>query len=280
MKKRTLPFGYEVRSGVICECEPEAKVVCWLFSSYADGKSFKELALSLQAEGVPYQNGDASWNKNKVARIINSTVYLGTEVYPPLIGGELYDRAMEKKPACVMTEESSRVKAVWQISRCACCGGRIRMASGNNGWNRWCCTDCDQISPCAVTERIMTNLRGIWHDLVTGECDITAPVRENAPDALLTDAEKAFDALLDEDGFDEKAAMSAAMKLTARRYDSVSSADYETERIRYILRKAASDTEMDVDLLRAVSSVILIYPDGSAGVRLANGQVMQRNEVT
>ena len=107
MKNRTLPYGYEVRNGVICESSSEAVVVRRLFSRYAEGKSFKDLAICLQAEGVPYHGGDVSWNKNKVARIINSSLYLGTEKYPPLVTQELYDRAAAKKPSCDMTEETS-----------------------------------------------------------------------------------------------------------------------------------------------------------------------------
>ena len=276
MKNRTLPYGYEVRNGAICECAAEAKIVRRLFSSYAEGQSFQDLSLSLQAEGVPYHGGDVNWSKNKVARIINSSLYLGTEKYPPLVGEALYDRAAAKKPACGMTKETGRTKAIWRISRCACCGGKIRVVSGKTGWNRWCCSDCGQIGPRAVTACIMTNLSKIWNELVTGAYEITAPICENTPGASLAEAETAFGVLLDEDKFDEKAAMSAAMKLAAMRYDCIGSADYETERIRYMLQNAEPAAEMDVDLLRSISSAILIHSDGMVSVRLSNGQVLER----
>ena len=280
MKNRTLPYGYEVRNGVICESASEAVVVRRLFSRYAEGKSFKDLAICLQAEGVPYHGGDVSWNKNKVARIINSSLYLGTEKYPPLVTQELYDRAAAKKPSCDMTEETSRTRAVWQLSRCACCGGKIRVVSGKTGWNRWRCPDCDQIGPKAVTPRILTNLNELWNNLLTGAIKITTSTCENAPDASLTEAENAFDALLNEDGFDEKTAMSAAMKLAAMRYERIPSADYETERIRYILQNAAPVKEVDVAMLRSISSAIQIHPDGRVSVRLTNGQMLEGDERT
>lgn len=122
----------------------------------------------------------------------------------------------------------------------------------------------------------MTNLSKIWNELVTGAYEITAPICENTPGASLAEAETAFGALLDEDKFDEKAAMSAAMKLAAMRYDCIGSADYETERIRYMLQNAEPAAEMDVDLLRSISSAILIHSDGMVSVRLSNGQVLER----
>lgn len=275
MKNRTLPYGYEVRKGAICANASEAEIVRGLFRDYAEGRSFRELALRLQGDGIPYHEGDASWTKNKVARIINSAVYLGREKYPPLIGKDLYDRAAARKPPCGMTEETSKAKALWQISRCACCGGWIRVIPGKTGWNRWNCSRCGRIGAGAVTGKILPRLEEIWHGLINGRYEIEAPPDEPARNAELAEKETAFDALLDEDGFDEKVAMAAAMELAAMRYGYIGSADYETERIRYMLRDMSLTAEMDVEVLRSVASAILIYPDGNVSVQLANEQILE-----
>lgn len=281
MKNRTLPYGYEVRKGAICANTSEAEIVCGLFRDYAEGKSFRELALRLQGDGIPYHEGDANWTKNKVARIINSAVYLGTEKYPSLIDKDLYNRAAARKPPCGMTEETSKAKALWQISRCACCGWRIRVIPGKTGWNRWNCSGCGQIGAGAVTGKILPRLEEIWHGLINGQYEIETPHDEAARNAELAEKESAFAALLDEDGFDEKAAMDAAMELAAMRYNRIGSSDYETERIRYTLRDVSPAAEMDMDTLRSVASAILVYPDGNVSVQLANGQIlegMRKNE--
>ena len=106
MKNRTTPYGYEIRNGRICVSSMEGNVVIELFRAYANGASFKALAEQMRSRGIPYHDGEAAWDKNKIARILNCSAYLGTAEYPALIDQNLYEKARARKPACAMSEET------------------------------------------------------------------------------------------------------------------------------------------------------------------------------
>lgn len=275
MKNRMLPYGYEMKDGKIAANTTEAEVVRMLFRAYTDGASFKTLAEQLEYRGVPFQNGDVRWNKNKVARILNSELYCGEAAYPALIDRSLYEQAKARKPACCeISDDARRVKAIRALSRCAACGGAIRMSAGRGGWTRWNCTDCGALGAQAETERIMGNITALYHALLRGEYEISTPENDAPTSELLLQKKSAFDELLDDENFDETSATAAAMELTAMRYDSIGSADYETGRIQYLLGQVREGTETDITEIREISDAILIHPDGGVSVRLKNGQLV------
>ena len=277
MKNRTMPYGYELRDGKCCVSRSEAEIVTELFTAYARGASYKELAERMAGRGVPYRNGDIAWNKNKIARILSCTIYLGTAEYPALIDRSLYDAAMARKSAYTKSEETGRVRAIREISRCGCCGGRIRMSAGREGWVRWNCADCDALGAKATTENIVPQVEAILASLIRGEFAIVEPPHKETQAAALTQKESGFAAMLEAEDFDEAAAVTTAMELAAARYDCIGSEDYETMRIRHRVEQAAGNTNFDMNLLRDVASEILIQPSGEVDIMLKNGQTTGRN---
>ena len=83
-----------------------------------------------------------------------------------------------------------------------------------------------------------------------------------------------LDTLMDRQPMEEEKAKMTAYTLAAVRLNTIGSEDYETMRIREILR-----SEMPPhDLLKSIASAVLIHPDGSAGLKLKNGQIMERSK--
>lgn len=277
MKNRTMPYGYELRDGKCCASRTEAETVTELFAAYARGASYKELAERMAGRGIPYHNGDTAWNKNKIARILNCAAYLGTAEYPALIDRSLYDAANARKPVCAMSEETRKAKAIREMSRCGCCGGRIRMSAGREGWVRWNCADCDALGAKATTKNIVPQVEAILASLIRGECGIVEPSHTETQAPALTQKESSFAAMLEAEDFDEAAAITAAMALAAARYDCISAKDYETMRIRRRVEQAAGNTNFDMNLLRDVASEILIQLGGEVDIMLKNGQIIGRN---
>ena len=277
MKNRTMPYGYELRDGKCCVNKCEAETVTELFAAYVSGASYKELAERMTGRGVPYHNGDTVWNKNKVARILNCTAYLGTAEYPALIDRSLYDAAMARKPAYTISEETSKARAIREMSRCGCCGGHIRMSAKREGWVRWNCADCGALGANATTENIVPQVEAILASLIRGELAIVEQPYKETQVPALTQKESDFAAMLEAEDFDEAAAMTAAMELAAARYDRIDSEDYETMRIRRRVEQAAGNTNFDMNLLRDVASEILIQPSGEVDIMLKNGQITGRN---
>lgn len=276
MKNRTTPYGYGVQNGRICVSGMEGNVVIELFRAYASGASFKALAEQMRSKGIPYHDGDAAWDKNKIARILNCSTYLGTVEYPALIDRNLYEKARARKPACAISEETRMAKAVREIARCACCGGKIRMGAGRTGWTRWNCDECGALGANATTEKIMGQLEVAWLSLQ--EHMIREPQREEARDDALTRAESDFAAMLDEANFNETAAIEKALELAVARYDCISSSGYETMRIRRLIKEAPGTAGVDVNLLRSIAAAILIKPDGGVDIILKNRQTIGRDD--
>ena len=279
MKNRTMPYGYELRDGKCCVSGREAEIVTELFAAYARGASYKELAKCMASRGVPYHDGDTAWNKNKVARILNCAAYLGTAEYPALIDRSLYDAAMARKPAYTISEETSRARAIREMSRCGCCGGRIRMSAGREGWVRWNCADCDALGAKATTKNIVPQVEAILASLIRGESIIVEPPHKETQVSALMQKESSFAATLEAEDFDEAVAMTTAMELASARYDCIGVEDYETMRIRRRVEQAAGNTNFDMNLLRDVASEILIQPSGEVDIILKNGQTIGRDGV-
>ena len=84
MKKiRYLPFGYTIRNGQTVIDQQEAETVRGIFTAYIHGASLKEIAEQMSKTGPTYDTGK-SWNKNMVARILESPKYTGVDNYPKL----------------------------------------------------------------------------------------------------------------------------------------------------------------------------------------------------
>ena len=96
MGNRKLPFGYQMRMGEIVRREPEAKAVQDIFLQYTLGASLKEIAEQMSKTGPTYDTGK-SWNKNMVARILESPKYTGVDNYPKLVDIKLFEAAAAKR---------------------------------------------------------------------------------------------------------------------------------------------------------------------------------------
>ena len=85
--KRKMVFGYRMEFGDIIPSPNEAETVQYIYATYLTGASFQHLAKELDKRDVPYDAGK-HWNVNMVARILEDSRYIGTEVYPALISAE------------------------------------------------------------------------------------------------------------------------------------------------------------------------------------------------
>ena len=94
--KRKMVFGYRMELGDIVPSPNEAETVRYIYTRYLAGASFQCLANELNQKALPYHTGK-SWNKNMVARILEDSRYIGTEVYPALISAEQLQAVQERR---------------------------------------------------------------------------------------------------------------------------------------------------------------------------------------
>ena len=92
--------------------------------------------------------------------------------------------------------------------------------------------------------------------------------------------QKEFNEAIQCDEFDESATKAKAFSLAAARFNALGSEDYETMRIQYILARAEQSDGLDVELLRQITSAILIHPSGAVSLKLKNGQIIERSDYT
>lgn len=94
--KRKMVFGYRMEFGDIIPSPNEAETVQYIYATYLTGASFQHLAKELDKRDVPYDAGKR-WNVNMVARILEDSRYIGTEVYPALISAEQLQAVQERR---------------------------------------------------------------------------------------------------------------------------------------------------------------------------------------
>lgn len=241
---RKLPFGYTMRMGKICIQEQEAGLVREIFSDYIRGASFLQITGKLNSQPVAY-NPQTRWNKNMVARILGDRRYMGEKGFPQVIGSEQFDAARTKRTAKQTYSQPTELQKV------------LRQLSGQK-----------------ATPQME---QAVW--VILGRL-CREPECVKVPSPARTDSEEErhirqkLDTLMDRQPMEEEKAKMTAYTLAAVRLNTIGSEDYETMRIREILR-----SEMPPhDLLKSIASAVLIHPDGSAGLKLKNGQIMERSK--
>ena len=97
MRKRYLPFGYQIKHGEIAIAFKESNAVRFIFEEYLAGKSLKEIADIMSAKDIPYHEGTQKWNQNMVGRILASKIYYDNVKYPPIISETQYNLAEKRR---------------------------------------------------------------------------------------------------------------------------------------------------------------------------------------
>lgn len=261
MANRKLPFGYQMRHGNV-EIHPvEAKVLCWIFKQYSSGASYKELADELREQDVPYMPGKP-WNKNMAARVLQDRRYTGTNGFPVLIDEMLYQTVQTAiLHRTTPIKRDAECAAVQWLARCGVCGERVLRDSKQHGRERWQCPKCKSISTKATDEKLVSETRQLLQRLISEPDTVICPERNlTEPDDRVQCAESAFKEMLDTPEFDESAAKAKALSLATARFNALSSEDYETMRVQYILARTEQSDGLNIELLRQITSAILIHP--------------------
>lgn len=141
MKLRMIPYGYKMNNGKIIPDEKEVSVVCNIFDLYIGGKGLKSIADSLTAENVPIFEGNTSWSKNRIKRILDDERYIGANNYPPILSDDLFVRAKKVSEEKGFTVEPCLPIIGFLKRRVLCeqCGERYRRLQQARFRGRWNC---------------------------------------------------------------------------------------------------------------------------------------------
>ncbi len=272
MAYRKLPFGYEMRGGQICIVETEAEVVRMIFTSYAEGNSYKTLTEWLNSKDIPYFPGKR-WNKNTVARMLQDVRYLGSRAYPAIISAEVFG---SRKPSTSGKSNCPQIKDIRILARCGVCGRAVR----RERMDTWCCPHCMTSAVKATDQQLMDRTAELLRGLCEHPDAVGLPPAADVESGGILAAKNDFDHELERAEFNESTAREKAISLAAARFNALGSEDYETTRIQYILAKTEQSGGLDTELLRQITSAILIHPTGAVSLKLKNGQIIERNDRT
>ena len=273
MANRKLPFGYRIHDGQIQIAEDEAETVRMIFDRYIAGASYDRLAGELNGHGVPYAPGK-SWNKNMVARILQDERYLGSSAYPQIVTPESFQHAKAAKPDVSGTRSCAEIKDIRILARCGLCHGPLRRTRKNY----WLCPYCMDSPASIQDDHLIQCVTQLLRTLCEHpEAMAPSPAVPTDNEAVQT-ARDRFDQEMDNPEFDEGAAKSAALALASARFEALSSSDYETMRIQYILGQSEPCDGLEASLLRQVASAILIRPSGAVSLQLKNHQIIERSD--
>ena len=267
-------IGYELRGGKMCLQPEEANTVQWIFAQYVAGFSYAKLTEALNRRGIPYLP-DKPWNKNMVARMLEDRRYAGTEGYPAIVDGEQMEAALRHRIGrSAVPKLDEEIKEIRRLAVCGLCGEKMRRIPHVHGRERWSCPTCKGI-PRAVTdsmlsENVMTALKHLIASPSVVRVPNSAAVADHAADAMEQELERRM-TLSDSE---ESSLTQMAFQLAVLRYVQLDSGDYETQRIRRCLEKAAPSGDVDITLLHSITDAVLVHPSGAVQLRLKNDQVI------
>ena len=156
MKKiRYIPYGYTIQNGRTVISTEEAEVIRDIFKAYLDGASLKAIAEDLTSRQIPYTQKTTTWDKARIARIIDNAKYVGTEEYDPIIGEDMYEAAISLKTARqrnTCEKENDAIDLLRNFVRCAQCGQPMkrRVSAKHRIRESWNCSN----DTCGIRVRI------------------------------------------------------------------------------------------------------------------------------
>ena len=156
MKKiRYIPYGYTIRNGRTVIEHGEADVIREIFDAYISGASLKAIAEELTGRKIPYSERTDTWDKARIARIIDNAKYTGDDEYDPIIDEALYETAIRLKTARqrnTFEKDTGAINLLRDYIRCQQCGAPMKRRVGTKHCIResWMCTNDE----CGIKVRI------------------------------------------------------------------------------------------------------------------------------
>lgn len=244
MGNRKLPFGYKMQLGEIVLHPEESPHVSMIFEQYQRGASFIDLAERMQDLGIAYCEGK-SWNKNVIARILEDHRYTGKTPYPMIIAPEQFNAvvAMRAKKQTVI-EKTAAQKILRKI--------------------------CDARITSNIEQQVMFLLNG----LVEHPELVYAPQTKSIRSPEISMLQRRLDDALARQPIDEALAGQLIRELASAEYNAISSAEYETERIKTLLLAYEPGDELNEVLLQKCVDKVLTVKQ-TVRLRLKNGQIIE-----
>lgn len=247
MGNRKHPFGYTMKCGRYVVCNSEADIIKSIFTMYAHGKSFSEIADALRIRSIAYSN-ECLWNKNIIARILEDSRYIGHNGYPPIVSEQEFYSAARIRKAKVQPDIRTAAQKVLRKK-------------------------CSSPPTPSTEEQVISILNVlIKHpDLIHVQDD---PYHNDKVGTL----QEQLDTVMLCQPIDEATAIKLIYEIAAEQYNQIDDSAYETERLHRLMLRFKPADELNAELLAKSIDRILVYKN-SIQVILKNGQTISSEEV-
>lgn len=255
----------------------ESKVLKRIYAAYLDGSSMLTIAEQLNREKIEYRDSVTCWNKGRLKHLIDNTKYLGTEVYPPIIDQETYEKIQKTKHGRNTQRKTDKTQDIFKLTvpvLCPTCGDRMRRRHDSRCkcQERWTCenTACRlriEISDAELLTALADLLGTVTADSITLPAE--TPYE---PSAEVIRLNNEISRMLDMAEIDKAVLRSKMTKCLARKYKELGNGCCAVQRLKAELGSTADIAER---LNRTVSEIRL-YTDKTADIILLNGQIIRK----
>lgn len=255
----------------------ESKVLKRIYAAYLDGSSMLTIAEQLNREKIEYRDGVTGWNKGRLKHLIDNTKYLGTEVYPPIIDQETYEKIQKTKHGRNTQRKTDKTQDIFKLTvpvLCPTCGDRMRRRHDSRCkcQERWTCenTACRlriEISDAELLTALADLLGTVTADSITLPAE--TPYE---PSAEVIRLNNEISRMLDMAEIDKAVLRSKMTECLARKYKELGKGCCAVQRLK---AEVGSTADIAERLNRTVSEIRL-YTDKTADIILLNGQIIRK----
>lgn len=269
--------------GKIIVNDMENEILQKIFNDYANGSTYKRIAIELTEKKIKYALYSYDWNSSRIKRIIEDERYLGSETYPKLIDKDLFERANKmkrintKNTVGIITPD---IKPFVYSVRCGECGSPLphitdRKSKHPETWKCKICDNCSHITVKQLTAEVTDILNILIADpnLIENQISTT-----NQNDLDIVRMENDIQRKLDQIDVDSSELKDLILECASQKYTSNSTTLHITERLKAELQKTSSLSDFSIDLYNRIATSTLIGKDEAVSLMLKNGQVIGKDE--
>ena len=271
MKKiRYIPYGYTMRNGKTVIASEEAEVIREIFTAYLGGASLKTIAEELTCRQIPYTQKTASWDKARIARIIDNAKYAGSEEYDPIIDEDIYEAAVSLKTARqrnTFEKENDAIALLRDLVRCDCCGHPMkrRVSTKYRIRESWSCTNDEcgirvRISDAQLLETVTVLINRI---ILNNHLHQPKPRKRYEPDAQVTKIGNEIALELGQDDPSEDRIIEKTIEMASLMYEQSSvKLDLAVSIARKLAQTMVSQDEFNQDYFTSLAAYITLGEQG------------------
>lgn len=278
-KNRYLPFGYHIQKGYLCIHEAEAAVVRQVFEDYQAGMSYRRIAETLAAKGIPYMKNRTDWNKHRVKRMLENPRYCGRDDFPPIIPADTFGAVSaligQKSQGEPLSEELDSIRSK---TICGACGAKYKRDGRSKNYEAWCCSAEGRITPKRITDKaLLESVTAILNTIISNPSllGLPSPHREHySLDVVRT--ENQINRELEKGEVDSDYIKLLIFGCVAAKYEACADTEpeYLTRQLLAIFEKQPPLDDFSIQLFEDTVKQVVIDTDGSLWLRMINGKLI------